>query len=807
MTPQEVEDFRLAMLANGYTPTRNRSKITYQVGWPSAVVDEAEIKRWSRRFSRDQATGCRIEDSLAAIDIDIDDKTLVDRIANRILDIAPELENENVPLLVRRGKGAKEAWFVRTDETFSRIHSRAWTRPGAAVDAGAHRVEIFGGAVARQFGVGNWHTLPSDECPDGIRYAWAGPSPADTPKSELPVLTKAQFFAIVDAAEAELKAAGWSPVEKSQKGESDAVRVYDLTEDMQFDLNTGDTVSLLALRELAAAVHGTGDELRCSASFLEGPSAVNRTRCIVGVSRAGNLTVWESASGVTHSEASAKPRDYTVEIDRIAERLKEIDEKRRNVVRPSDGAAVAATKLLATYAFCPHLRESVVPLYATSMEEGINMMSFRTLMLPNCDKELGPKGGTKTINPVDIWASHEKRVAVRGVRMRPDKPRPTFEEGGAAWVNCYAPPSHEAAGGSPALGLDFMVQIAPDEAERAWLMQWLAYKYRHPHVPGPAVVLVAHGRFGTGRGTLASLMQRLFGSGYVREMPYAMVAGRTYQSQYTDWAADKLMIVVSESAETETGSSAYQTKHNTYEHLKSLIEPNMVERTFISKKGSAFTAMACASYIIASNHADALPIPAEDRRFAVITSGEPRDAAYWDEMRLWMADDANIAAFAAELLAVDLAGYSPYVAPPMTEGKRAMVDASKSDLDRGLDLAFEALVSDVYTTDQIATIMSDKAREYDLGFSDMQRWREIAKREAAKRGHRVGVPKGANWQPLIDGKRSAVYAVSRAAAARWHTDERLREEVLKNKALTTPPMERLGSAVIELRSRAATPAK
>ena len=95
----------------------------------------------------------------------------------------------------------------------------------------------------------------------------------------------------------------------------------------------------------------------------------------------------------------------------------------------------------------------------------------------------------------------------------------------------------------------------------------------------------------------------------------------------------------------------------------------------------------------------------------------------------------------------------------------------------------------------------------DLGFSDMQRWREIAKREAAKRGHRVGVPKGANWQPLIDGKRSAVYAVSRAAAARWHTDERLREEVLKNKALTTPPMERLGSAVIELRSRAATPAK
>lgn len=799
-TIDSVEQLRLQVLANGYTPIRNRDKRTFMRGWPQAVVDEAEIKRWSRRFSRDKATGIRVEDGLAVIDIDVDDRELVDRIANRILDVCPTLEDENVPLLVRRGKGAKEAWFVRTDETFSRIHSRAWVRPGDDVDGGAHRIEIFGGAVARQFGGFGAHTV-LDDGSVAIRYVWQGASPADTPKSELPVLTKAQFFAIVDAAEAELKAAGWSPVEKSQKGESDAVRVYDLTDEMQFDLNTGERVSLLELRELAASSDG---ELRCSASFLEGPTAVNTSRCIVGTSRAGNLTVWESASGVTHSEASAKPRDYTVEIDRIAERLKEIDEKRRNVVKPSDGAAVAATKLLATYAFCPHLRESVVPLWATSMEEGINMMSFRTLMLPNCDKELGPKGGTKTINPVDIWASHEKRVAVRGVRMRPDKPRPTFEEGGAVWVNCYAPPSHEAGGGSAALGLDFMVQIAPDEAERAWLMQWLAYKYRHPHVPGPAVVLVAHGRFGTGRGTLASLMQRLFGSGYVREMPYAMVAGRTYQSQYTDWAADKLMIVVSESSETETGSSAYQTKHNTYEHLKSLIEPNMVERTFISKKGSAFTAMACASYIIASNHADALPIPAEDRRFAVITSGEPRDAAYWDEIRLWMADDANIAAFAAELLAVDLAGYSPYIAPPMTEGKRAMVDASKSDLDRGLDLAFEALVSDVYTTDQIATIMSDKAREYDLGFSDMQRWREIAKREAAKRGHRVGVSKGVNWQPLIDGKRSAVYAVSRSAAARWQLDDRLREEVLKNRALTTSPTERLGNVVVELRSRTAT---
>lgn len=125
----DIEQLRLQVLANGYTPIRNRDKRTFMKGWPSAVVDEAEIKRWSRRFSRDKATGIRVEDGLAVIDIDVDDRELVDRIANRILDVCPTLEDENVPLLVRRGKGAKEAWFVRTDETFSRIHSRAWVRP------------------------------------------------------------------------------------------------------------------------------------------------------------------------------------------------------------------------------------------------------------------------------------------------------------------------------------------------------------------------------------------------------------------------------------------------------------------------------------------------------------------------------------------------------------------------------------------------------------------------------------------------------------------------------------------------------
>lgn len=773
-----IEQLRLQLLANGYSPIRNRDKRCFMPGWPSVEITEAEIKSWSRKHSRDAATGLRVENGLAVIDIDIDDQVIVDQLANRILDICPQLEREDVPLLVRKGKGFKEAWFVRTTEMFSRIHSRAWLRPGAMPDDPSHRVEVFGGAVARQFGAFGPHTVGDDGLV-AIRYSWTGASPADTPQSELPALTKAQFFAICDAAEELLAAAGWSLVEKSTKGENDVDRVYDLTEEMSFDINTGERVSLQRLRELALGQPDGAPAIRCSAAFVEGPSAKRTDRCIVSVTRAGHLAIWESSSGVTHCEVAARPRDFEIELNRVAERLKEVDIRRRNKITSADTAVVAAAKLIATYAYCPKQRDCVVPLWATSIGDGYTLPAMRFQMMPNCDEEVGPKGGRVKINPIDIWLSSEQRVSVEGLRMRPDQPRPVFEERGKRWVNCYAPPDHgDATGGSAALGIDFMEQIVPDPAERAWWLQWLAFKYRYPHIPGPAVVLVAHGRFGTGRGTLADLMKRMFGSNYVREMAYAMVAGRTYQSQYTDWAADKLMIVVSESAETEAGGSTYSTKQNTYEHLKSIIEPNMVERTYISKTGSAFTGMACASYIIATNHIDALPIPDGDRRFGVLGSGEPRDAAYWEELRRWMEDDRNIAAFVAWLMTIDLSTYSPYVAPPMTESKRAMVDGSKSDLDRAIETAIANMPFEVMVVEQVIAMIRQGQQVY--GYELPDRWQSIARRLITTKLFRVGVPDGKNWQVRIENRKYAVFAKTRQGTISWKTSDRLREEILKN---------------------------
>lgn len=778
-TTSSVEQLRLQLLENGYSPIRNRDKRTFMTGWPSVEITPDEIRSWSRRNSRDKATGLRIENGLAVIDIDIDDKGIVDAAADAILDLCPQLEDANVPLLVRRGSGAKEAWFIRTDEAFGRIHSRAWRRRGEGVDATAHRVEVFGGASPRQFGAFGPHTV-LDDGTVAKWYSWAEASPAEVRQPELPVIPKATIFLIVDAIERILEEAGWEVVPRSEKGENREHRVYDLTPDMAFDCDDGVTRTLDELRDVADS------GIRCSASWLEGPTAINRSRCLVTETRAGHVAIWETASGTTHVEEAAKPRDYTLDLDRVAERLKELDQRRRHRITSGDDAITAAAKLLETRAFCPRQQQAIVPVWADDVDEGITLSAFRTEMLPNRTEEQGPRGGRVVINPVDIWAGDARRLTVEGIRMRPDKPRPIFEELGRRYVNCYNPPVHDEPGGDARLGVEFLAHLLPEERELRWFVQWLAFKLRNPYIPGPAVVMVARA-FGTGRGTLGKLCALLFGPRYVRSLPFQMFTGKTYQSQYNEWLASALLVFVNESAEVTDGS-AYRTKSNTYEHLKELVEPRPIEREIMVKGRANYRAVSSTSFLIATNHEDALPIPADDRRFAVLTNGGPRDVDYWRELNDWMDRPENVAAFAQWLHEVDLTGYSPFEKPPVFAGQQAMVEASKSDLDLALDYAIENLQGPLATMEQVVGMMAQMKRMYDLDLHG-EGWKATAKRKLIpRRMFRVGIRNGRNWVLKDGGKRYAVYATSAAHAARatsLDTSE-LHAETLRNGSLEGP---------------------
>jgi putative DNA primase/helicase len=324
-----ITELRLQLLANGYSPIRNRDKRTFMPGWPTVELTPAEIEMWGRKHKRDSATGLRVENGLAVIDFDINDKTAMNLIADRVFEAIPELGDPNANLLVRTGKGAKEAWFVRTDEEFGRIHSRSYTRPGEGVDDGTHRVEIFGGSSARQFGSFGPHTVTDDGVVE-VSYAWPERSPEDTRQSELPELTKKQFFQIADIVEATLKELGWQMVERSSAGENEArASAYDLTEDMVFTRTLdGGQVTFSELEDMARNGMLDGERYEISPVPWLRPSSNSGGGCLAGATHDGTLFIHDCDETVNHfavTEAPGENGDATLEraakLKKIAERL------------------------------------------------------------------------------------------------------------------------------------------------------------------------------------------------------------------------------------------------------------------------------------------------------------------------------------------------------------------------------------------------------------------------------------------------------------------------------------------------------
>jgi len=398
-------------------------------------------------------------------------------------------------------------------------------------------------------------------------------------------------------------------------------------------------------------------------------------------------------------------------------------------------------------------------------------------MMPYCGTEIGPRGAEKKINPVDVWLANSQRVIVSGCQMRPDKERPTFEEHGETWINTYAPPDlGPTEGGSVDMGLEFFVQLLPDPRERKWFMQWLAYKWQNPHIPGPSVIMLARS-YGTGRGTFGRLLSLLFGSAYVANVPFSIFSGQSYQSQYTDWAANALFTCVDESSTSSDGKSAYKTKHDVYEHLKMVADPRPTERLVVRKGEPSYMTTSCCTNVIMTNNPDALPLPADDRRFVVLVNGMPRDPQFWQDVNDWLARRENVAALGAYLTEYDTGDYDPFGMPLMTYAKEDMTILNKSELDRLLDDVMET-IDGPFVPEQIIRRMADIDARERRGMPD--KWQGATRRELRQRFHALRYENGRKLSPMIDGSRYEVFAKTERAAKRYSSSADLRADLTRN---------------------------
>jgi hypothetical protein len=255
--------FRLDMLRNGFQPLLNDCKRSIEKGWPTRIVDAAEVLSWDR--SALTSTGLKLDGDLAVIDVDVMDAGLVDTLADALYARFPELFRRG---LVRHAGGPKEAWIARTDEPFRRLASRRWYRggdpDGPAVSK--HMVECFGSLGTRQFAIDGPHDRNRQgEVIDTYQFA-GGASPATTPRASLPVLPKAAYAAACDLFDEIAATTGLITVQETSASCGLSLKCFELDADTVIETRDHGAMTVAELECLMRGRDAT-TTLRCSGSF------------------------------------------------------------------------------------------------------------------------------------------------------------------------------------------------------------------------------------------------------------------------------------------------------------------------------------------------------------------------------------------------------------------------------------------------------------------------------------------------------------------------------------------------------------
>lgn len=695
-------EFRRAALENGYTPLPNDDKRCMVKGWGTLEPTPEAIEEWSRKLVY-QATGLRVENGLCAIDVDIDDSALVERLWERAVAQYPQLRDA----LVRFGSGDKELWLCRTDEPFSVIFSTLHVKPGVDPeedDAPAYRLEAFGGGHTRQIGAFGAHTMRSDNRGFKIEYTWADDeSPAEVRLDALPLLPKAAVLTIAQMAGEVMGEADWPRVKRSKSGESDVATAYDLTDDMRFDCLDGHTRSLDQLASYAA----TDPNARCSASWMGDPYAVNRTRCLLNTDHDGTVSLLETANWARHKAASLGDRARSLS-DKIGDLREKLEERGFDFDHEAYHDAPASFQdvvfdLLENWAWCGSRGDQCLPIYRGE-DHSMTLTNLRLTHTPHSYEREGPNGGVKKINPVDAWLTHSQRQDVDGYRFMPDQPPGVFAARGerVRAVNSYHAPVHERVEDAAEralyerLWVDFINHLLPQPDEREWFLDWLAHKKQNLTVPGVGIIMYA-GEFGVGRGSLFELIGSVFGQDYVNSVSADLLMGTSSQGQYTDWLANALFVTTDEVLpDGEEGTQMGWRRKKAYEKLKERIDPKP-RRTDIIRKGHPnYQDWVYASFLLATNHDNAIPIPRGDRRLVVLTNNITPLARVPDllirlnEQRNPEVNPRFASVIADWLDARDVSHFNAHVAPEFS-GKSMMQEANITELEAIVDDVLEQM--------------------------------------------------------------------------------------------------------------------
>jgi len=345
--------------------------------------------------------------------------------------------------------------------------------------------------------------------------------------------------------------------------------------------------------------------------------------------------------------------------------------------------------LVADYAYVAS-EDSAYRMRGVKKPVGVKISAFKNLH-PKKVAVHDIDGKIKMVNEHSLWLTAPNRLSVQGTMLYPANPESIIEHDGLKYLNIYAAPTWGKGTFDYAdvkRFNDFLAYLIPEKDERDYWLQWLAAKAQTPIFKGAAVLMVAPTQ-GTGRTTLTDMMAVLFSQENVKKVTFPQLCGASEAGSYNDW--QEALIVTCDEIMSDTSN-----KHRVYETMKDLFDPRPKTVLVNTKYGSQRHSTVYTSYLLLTNHTDAVGHLGGDRRVYVVQNTRVAETPeYFVKLNEWLdVKNSKGQPKWAESIWRWLQTLEPDLAllnspAPTTKAKQTMIDETTS----------------VYDT--LATVMSD----------------------------------------------------------------------------------------------------
>ena len=270
----------------------------------------------------------------------------------------------------------------------------------------------------------------------------------------------------------------------------------------------------------------------------------------------------------------------------------------------------------------------------------LDVMAFRQLM----NGRFAPvqKSGVKQRALAEAWLAHPARRQFAGLVFAPGEKLP------ADILNLWQGFAVEPLVGDVAPWLKVLSALVPNEAERLYVLRWLAWKVQNPG-GCPDTVLIFKGAKGTGKNSLFDPLILLFGRHAMLADDPELIAGRfTWHLMSLAFAVLDEAVFVGDPKQADRVKSRVTAKTMHYEQ-KGMDPVQGVNR--------------CA-YVMLTNHEYVWQATTDERRAVVLEVGEALrgNLEFWERYHDW-ALGSGPAALLHYLQAVDLSGFNPRQIP------------------------------------------------------------------------------------------------------------------------------------------------